>query len=177
MSDKNHKSIEKESLTYSQTDNTKTTVSEVQTNILEPEKINVPSSKIDSANLSAEKAKDSQETSLNPPKVTSPSSDTSFAKTNDNNQESIKKESLTKSETETTETTVSNVQTNILESEKINVLSSKIDSALLSAEKANDSDGTSLNLSKQTSLSSDTYLAKTNHNNQESIENESLTKS
>ena len=97
MSDKNHKSIEKESLTYSQTDNTKTTVSEVQTNILEPEKINVPSSKIDSANLSAEKAKDSQETSLNPPKVTSPSSDTSLAKTNDNNQESIENESLTKS--------------------------------------------------------------------------------
>ena len=50
-------SIEKESLTYYQTDNTEPTVSEVQTNILEPEKINVTSSENDSANLSAEKSK------------------------------------------------------------------------------------------------------------------------
>ena len=73
-------------------------------------------------------------TRLNPPKQTFLSSDTSLAKTNDNNQMIIEKELLTKSKTDT-ETTVSDVQTNILESEKINVPSSEIDSALLSIEK------------------------------------------
>ena len=68
MSDENQVSIEKESLTLYQTDNTEPTVSEVQTNILEPEKINETSSENDSANLSAEKAKYSEETSLKPSK-------------------------------------------------------------------------------------------------------------
>ena len=95
------------SLTNSQTDNTEPTVSEVQTNILDSEKINVLSSEIDDALLFAEKAKDSKQTSLNTPKETSLSSDTSLARANDNNQKSIENRSLTKSETKTTGLTVS----------------------------------------------------------------------
>ena len=87
---------------------------------MEFEKINVLSSEIDSALLSAEKANDSKETSLNPRKETFLSSDTYLANSNDNNQESIEKESLTKSETETTGLTVSQKQRTILEPEKIN---------------------------------------------------------
>ena len=99
-------------------------------------------------------------TRLNPSKVTSLSSESSLAKTYDNNQMPIEKESLTQSKTDNTDTTVSEVQTNILESEKINIPSSKIDSALLSAKKAKDSEETSLNPPKVTSLFSDISLAK-----------------
>ena len=107
MSDENQVSIEKESLTYYQTDNTEPTVSEVQTNILDSEKINVLSSEIDCALPSAEKAKDSKQTSLNLLKLTSLFSNTSLARANDNNQEAIENRSLTKSETNTTGLTVS----------------------------------------------------------------------
>ena len=120
MSDKNQVSIEKESLTKSKTDNTEPTVFEVQINVLEPEKINVPSSENDYANLSAEKAKDSKEPSLKSTTETSPSAETSLTKTHETVEESIEKESLTKSEIKTTELTVSQEQRIILEPEKIN---------------------------------------------------------
>ena len=112
---------------------------------------------------------------MNPPKQSSLSLYTSLSKTNDNDQMSIEKDSLTESKTDNTEPTVSDVQTNILESKKTNVSSSEIDSALLSAAKAKDSDGTSLNPLKQNPLSLDTSLAKTNDNIQMSIEKDSLT--
>ena len=51
-------SIEKESLTNSQTDNTEPTASEDPTTILESQKINVPSSENDCANFSAEQEKE-----------------------------------------------------------------------------------------------------------------------
>ena len=70
-------------------------------------KINVPSSENGSANLSAEKAKDSEETTFNPPKVSSPSSGTSPAKTYNKIEELIEKETLTKSKTDNTGLTVS----------------------------------------------------------------------
>ena len=76
--DKVEESIEKESLNKSKTDNTGLTVSQDKTAILEFEKINELSSENDSDNLSVEKAKDSEETTLEPPKVTSPSSETSL---------------------------------------------------------------------------------------------------
>ena len=113
---KNQESIEKESLTKSKTDNTEPTVSEVQTNILESEKINVLSSENSFANLSVEKAKDSAGAELIPPKDTSPSSETSLAKIHDPVEESIEKESLTNSQTDNTEPTASEDSTNILES-------------------------------------------------------------
>ena len=55
-------------MTKSKTDNTEPKVSEVQTNILESEKINVTSSENDSAILAVGKAKDSEETTLKPKK-------------------------------------------------------------------------------------------------------------
>ena len=75
---------------------------------MESEKINVPSSETESANLSAEKAKNCVETSLNPSKETSLSSDTSLAKTNDKNQESFPK-----SKTETNGLTVYHVKISV----------------------------------------------------------------
>ena len=93
--------------------------------------------------FSEEKAKDSEETTLSPPSVTSPSSESSAAKSHDTVEGSIEKESLTKSKTDT-EPIVSEVQTNILECEKINVLSSENGSAILSEEKAKDSEETTL---------------------------------
>ena len=101
--------IEKELLINAQADNTDPTVSDVQTNMLEYEKINVPSSVIYFVLLSAEKAKDYDEISLSPPKPTYLSVDTSLAKTNVNNKMSIKKNLLTESKTDNTEPTVSNV--------------------------------------------------------------------
>ena len=85
------------------------------------ETINVPSSENGSANLSAEKAKDSEETTFNPPKVTVPSSKTSPPKTHDINEESIENESSNKSKTDTTGQTISQEQTTISKLEKINV--------------------------------------------------------
>ena len=119
-------------MTESKTDNTEPIVSNVQTNILESEKINVPSSEIDYALLSVWKAKDSDGTSLNPQKETSLFLDTSLSKTIDKDQESIEKKASSKSKPDNTEPIVSDVQTNILESEKINVPSSENDYALLS---------------------------------------------
>ena len=87
-------SIEKESLINSQTDNTKPTLSKVKKNKLEYEKINVPSSEINFANISAEKEKDTEETSLNSPKLTYLFVETSLAKYHDTNQESIEKEAI-----------------------------------------------------------------------------------
>ena len=49
--------MKNESLTKSKTDNTEPTVSEVQTNILESEKINEPSSENDSASIFTGKTK------------------------------------------------------------------------------------------------------------------------
>ena len=93
---KNQESIEKKQLNKSKTDNNEPTVSEVQTNILKSEKINIPSSENDSANLAVEKEKDSKETTLIPPKVASPPSETSLAKNHNTAEVSIEKESLTK---------------------------------------------------------------------------------
>ena len=69
---------------------------------MEYEKINVPSSEINSANLSAEKEKDTEETSLNSPKVNSPSSETYLAKTHDKGKESNTLESEIKVSVEET---------------------------------------------------------------------------
>ena len=94
---------------------------------MESEKINVPSSEKDSANISAEKEKDTEETSLNSSKVNSPSSITSLGKTHDKGEESTEKEPLSKSKIDDTEPRISKHQTNISESEKINVPSSETD--------------------------------------------------
>ena len=79
---------------------------------MESEKINVPSSETESTNLSAEKEKDTEETSLNSPKVNSPSSATCLAKTHDTSEESTEKEPLSKYKIDDTEPTVSELQTN-----------------------------------------------------------------
>ena len=63
-----------------QIDNTEPTLSKVQTNKLESEKINVLSSEINSFNLSVEEEKDSAATELIPTKENSPSSESSLAK-------------------------------------------------------------------------------------------------
>ena len=70
---------------------------------MEYEKSNVPSSETESANLSAEKAKDTEETSLNYSKVTSPSVETFPARTHDTGEESTEKEPLSKSKIDDTE--------------------------------------------------------------------------
>ena len=142
-------------MSKSKTDDTEPTLSEVQTNILESEKINVSSSEINSSNLSVEKGKDSAATDLIPLKETSPSSETSLAKIHNPVEESIEKESLINSKTDNTEPTLSEVQTNKLESEKINIPSSENDSANISVEKEKDTEETSLNSPKVTSPSSE----------------------
>ena len=81
---------------------------------MEPEKINELSSENGSAIIYAEKAKDSEETTLKPLNVTSPYSVTSGDKTHDKNEESIEKESFTKSQTDNTGLTVSQVKRSIL---------------------------------------------------------------
>ena len=68
-------------MTESKTDNTDPTLSKVQTNNLESEKINVPYLEIECAILSAEEEKDTEETSLNSLKVNFRSSETYVAKT------------------------------------------------------------------------------------------------
>ena len=85
---------------------------------MESDKINVPSSEINSTLLSVVKAKDSdgnskdtEETLLIAPKVTSPSVETSLAKNLDKNQTTIEKESLINSQTDNTEPTLSKVHT------------------------------------------------------------------
>ena len=82
-------SIEKESLINSQTDNTEHTLSEVRTNKLDLEKIDVPSSAINSSNISVEEGKDSAATELMPTKEISPTSELSLVKSNDKNQGSF----------------------------------------------------------------------------------------
>ena len=82
---------------------------------------------------------------------------------NDNNQMSIEKNSLNESKTDSSEHTVFDVQTNILESEKINVSSSENDTAILFTGKTEYSNGTLLNPPKQASLLTDTSRAKTNN--------------
>ena len=82
---------------------------------------------------------------------------------NDNNQMSIEKNSLNESKTDSSEHIVFDVQTNILESEKINVSYSENDTAILFTGKTEYSNGTSLNPPKQASLPSDTSRAKTNN--------------
>ena len=74
---------------------------------MESEKINVPSSENNSANLSLEKEKDSAGTELIPPKETSPSSESSLTKIHDPVEESIEKKSSTNYQTDNTEPSVS----------------------------------------------------------------------
>ena len=90
------------------------------------------------------KKKDTEQTLLNSPKVTSPSSESSLAKTHHTGEESTEKGPLSKSKIDDTELTVSEVQLNKLESEKINVPSSENDSTILSVEEGNDSAVTKL---------------------------------
>ena len=127
-------------------DSDETLLTKVQTNILESEKINEPSSEINSTLLSVVKAKDSdgsskdtEETSLIAPKVTSPSVETSLAKNHDKNKTAIENESLINSQTDNTEHILSKVQTNTLDSEKMDVPSSAINSSNLSVEEGKDS--------------------------------------
>ena len=111
---------------------------------------------------------------MNSPKLKSPSSETSLAKTHDTGEESTEKEPSSKSKIYDTEPRISELQTNILESDKINVPSSDKDSANLSAEKEKDTEETSLNSPKLTYLSVETSLAKYHDTNQESIEKEDI---
>ena len=94
-----------------------------------------------------------------PPKETSPSSNSSLAKIHDPVDESIEKESLINSQTDNTEPTVSKVKTNKLKSEKINILSTEINSSKISVEEGKDSAATELIPSKETSPSSESSLA------------------
>ena len=79
---------------------------------MKSEKINIPSSEKYSANISAEKEKDTEETSLNSTKVNSPSVEIYVAMTHDTGADSTEKEPLSKSKIDETELTVSEVQTN-----------------------------------------------------------------
>ena len=75
----------------SKTDNTETTVFDVQKNKLESKKINVLSSEINSSNISVEKGKDFAATELMPTKENPPTSESSLAKIHNPVQESIEK--------------------------------------------------------------------------------------
>ena len=75
---------------------------------------------------------------VNYTKINSPSSQISLAKTHDTGEESTEKEPLTKSKIDDTEPRIFELQTNKLESEKINVSYSENDSTHLSVEKGND---------------------------------------
>ena len=133
-------------------------LTKVQTNILESKKINVPStetnstlkpdiinklsSEINSSSLSVEEGKDSAATELIPTKENPLTSESSLAKIHNPVEESIEKESLINFQTDNTEHILSEVQTNKLDSEKMDVPSSSINSANTSVEEGQDSAAT-----------------------------------